>query len=74
MLCVLNSPYSAQVVLVLFVSSHSITRRHQFQGYQIAKKKKDIYNKQREMDSAQLDRYCKVNTAQRNIGLILKIK
>lgn len=42
-------PYSAQVVLVLFVSSHSISRRHQFQGYQIVLKKKRavVYNKQR---------------------------
>lgn len=42
------SPYSAQVVL--FVSSHSISRRHQFRGNQIVLKKKKVavvYNKQR---------------------------
>lgn len=39
MLSVLHFPYSAQVVFVLFVSSHSIIWRHQFQGYQIEKKR-----------------------------------
>lgn len=35
-----NFPYSAQVVLVLFVLSHSITPRHQYQGYHTEKRKK----------------------------------
>lgn len=38
------------------------------------RRKEDIYNKHREMDSPQFCRYCKVNTALRSIGLILKIK
>lgn len=43
MLSVLNFPYSEQVVFVLFVSSHPISHRHQFQGYQTGEKGKSIY-------------------------------
>ena len=67
-----------RLCFVLFVSSNSIIRRHQFQGYQIEKKKgkRHSYNKHREMDSPQFQswRYFKVNTCSSSIGLILKTK
>lgn len=67
MLSVLNFPYSEQVVFVLFVSSHPISHRHQFQGYQTGEKGKSIYiyNNQRNKLSTlanQTHRYTKVNT------------
>lgn len=66
MLSVPNFPYSEQVVFVLFVSSHSIIQRHQFQGYHTAKKKKKKDNKQRNELSTlfanQTHRHTEVNT------------
>lgn len=77
---VLDFPYSAQVVFVLFVSSHSIIWRHQFQGYKIEKKKKKkkaIINTESWIFHSfanQTQTYFKVNTVMRSIDLILKIK
>lgn len=60
-----NFSYSAQVVFVLFASSHSIMWRHQFRGYKIEKRYIFIIDTKKwtlNSFANQTQRYSKANT------------